>query len=91
MLFCVTYCIENHFSNSQPENIKSLCSKIVDTLKRECPQLVEEGASVANKYEKLFTLFGACHFKYNSIEPMKDDEVTVLGINNFKNFHYRAT
>ena len=57
------------FFNLQPENIKSLCSRIVDTLKRECPQLVDEGEAVAKKYQQLFSLFSICHFKYSGTDP----------------------
>lgn len=31
------------------------------------------------KYTQLFTLFGQCHFKFNSSSPMEEPELTALG------------
>ena len=34
---------------------------------------------MAKKYQQSFSLFGNCHFKYSGTDPMKDEEINVLG------------
>ena len=43
---------------------------------------------MAKKYQQLFSLFGICHFKYSGTDPMKDEEINVLGKTKIKIIKY---
>ena len=63
---------------TQPKNIKKICHRMVKETEKACPQLVPEARQIKNKFRQLFTLFGTCHFMYNSGNPMSDEQI-VLG------------
>ena len=73
------------FFTKQTQNIQKICHKVVEVTEQECPELVPEARLVEDKYKQLLTMFGQCHFKFNSSSPMEEPEITVLGkyINGF--------
>lgn len=68
-----------YFFLLQTQNIQKICHKVVEVTEQECPELVPETVLTEAKYTQLFTLFGQCHFKFNSSSPMEEPELTALG------------
>ena len=56
-----------------------MCSAIVTLAKRQQDQtVIAEAEFVAQKFKKIFYLFGNCHTLYNK-SNLNDDDITTLG------------
>lgn len=61
------------------KNTRKIVDNINVKVSETCPQLSAAAKAVTDKFEPLFNLFAACHFAYNSSDPMEEDEITTLG------------
>ena len=55
---CLPNSVPSHF---KPDNSEKLCSAVTDVAQQHAPTLLPAAQMVADKFRRVFSLFGACH------------------------------
>lgn len=66
-------------SHSKPGNSDKLCCAVTDVAQHHAPALLPAAQIVADKFRKVFSLFGACHNVYDSAKMLEEATVDDLG------------
>ena len=61
--------------------MNTLCESVLNTATTRCPALVHKATFVKNTFQKVLHLFSQCRDVYDSSRILKDEEIGMLGMN----------
>ena len=73
---CLPNSVPSHF---KPDNSEKLCSAVTDVAQQHAPTHLPAAQTVADKFRRVFNLFGACHSIYDSAKLLEETTVDDLG------------
>ena len=66
-------------SHFKPDNSEKLCSAVTDVTQQHAPTLLPAAQTEADKFKRVFSLFGARHSIYDSAKLLEETTVDDLG------------